>query len=85
MKAIKILGSVILLSIFSGQAMSAELVNAAQGEKLGVVSVKTYNGLDDAISKISKKADELGGGTFVVISTNENNNGNLHVKAAVYK
>ncbi|SET47915.1 DUF1471 domain-containing protein [Thorsellia anophelis] len=85
MKTLKVLGSAILLSILSSQVMAAELVNTAQGEKVGVVTANTYNGLDDAVAKISKKADALGASSFRIISTNENDNGNLHITAAVYK
>lgn len=85
MKTLKVLGAVFALSILSSQAMAAELVNTAQGEKIAVVSANTYQGLDDAVAKIAKKAESAGATSYRIISTNENENGNLHITAAIYK
>ncbi|WP_241613076.1 DUF1471 domain-containing protein [Rosenbergiella epipactidis] len=74
----------LLFMLYASDTLSAEQFdNHLNGDRLGLISVTGVDSVDDATRSLSKKADELGGGKFRVISLGGNNK--LFAVAEVFK
>lgn len=90
MKKHNALLAIVLTSLISSTAFSAELMKkvdfekvASQYTKVGEVSTSNKTSQSGAIEDLSKKADKEGGDVFVLTSGNTNNK--IHGTANVYK